>query len=52
MVVKYGFASQFIGSTEEIVRISRAVDEKEIKEIGEQVLGLPWDENCYYEILH
>lgn len=52
--VKYCFASQFIGKAEVIAEFELPGDadvDKEIKSRSEEYLGIPWDDNCYYEIL-
>lgn len=51
MVVKYGFAAQFIGSSEVTVELPDGLTDNEIKGLCERCLGVPWDDNCYCDII-
>lgn len=53
MKVKYTFTSQFCGSASVVAVVPDGLSDAEIKSYGErdECLGMPWDENCYYEIL-
>ena len=53
MKVRYIFAAQFCGCENVVVEIPDGLSNEEIKSYGEreECLNMPWDENCYYEIL-
>ena len=51
MKVKFGFDAQFCGRFHEIVDLPDNTTEDKIIAMFPEILGLPFDNNCYYEIL-
>lgn len=51
MKVLFGFAAQFIGQASDIVDLPDDTTNEQIEELFEEILGLPYDDNCYYNIL-
>lgn len=52
MDIIFGFASQFIGQHEIKVNFpQKELTDEEIIDMFEEVLGIPFDENCYFERL-
>lgn len=53
MKVRYTFAAQFCGCESLVTEVPDGLSDAEIKAYGEheECLNMPWDENCYYEIL-
>ena len=51
MKILFGFDAQFCGSMEKIINSERKLNDEDIKSMFPDVLGIPYDENCYYKIL-
>lgn len=51
MKVLFGFAAQFVGQVSNIVDLPDGIETQQIEKLFEEILGLPYDDNCYYEIL-
>jgi hypothetical protein len=51
MKVLFGFAAQFIGQGNNIIDLPDGTTHEQIEELFEKILGLPYDDNCYYKIL-
>ena len=51
MKVKLVFDAQFCGYAEEIIEAPNDATEAFIKAQFDKYLGLPYDDNCYYQIL-
>jgi hypothetical protein len=51
MKVLFGFAAQFIGQANNIVDLPNDATPQQIEGLFEEILGLPYDDNCYYKIL-
>lgn len=51
MKVLFGFAAQFIGQVSNIVNLPDDTTPQQIEGLFEKILGLPYDNNCYYKIL-
>lgn len=48
MKVLLGFNAQFCGMYEEVVDCVERATDKEIKALFPAIMGLPFDDNCYF----
>lgn len=51
MKVLFVFNSQFCGESRQIIDIPDNTEEKSIKAMFSNVMGVPYSKDCYYEIL-
>ena len=51
MKVKVIFDAQFCGHDEQIIELQSIVTEDDIKAMFPIVFGIPFDDNCSYEVL-
>ena len=49
--VRFGFDAQFCGHMEETVKVPEHWDDERLKQMFYEIFGIPFDDNCYYEIL-
>lgn len=51
MKIKFGFDSQFIGCYEQVIDVSNEITKENIILLYEKEMGLPFNADCYYEIM-
>lgn len=51
MRVLFGFNAQFCGKTEQVVELPDNTKEDTIKETFPDIIGITYDDNCYFDIL-
>lgn len=49
--VKLMFDAQFCGYAERIIEVPAEADEDYIKSLFPEEMGIPFDDNCFFEIL-
>ena len=49
MKVMLGFSAQFCGTVETVVECVDTASDDEIKALFPALIGLPFDDNCYFE---